>query len=960
MGKIIIEPYLLALQENSVVIAWEVNQNSNYSLKYKKIGAKTYKTAKLQQLCIDNGNSNILYFAQLIKLEINNMYQYNIYEGKTIIHKNTFSTAKNSEKLKILTVGDTHSFELHEDIQKSIEKHQPNFILHSGDISFATGDQREQYEKNWFKLISQSLQQFPVYYTPGNHDNGKYFDYYFIKPIQNYVNHARRGNSYSINFNNTHFVFVDSNPWGLYEMNAINSDAQVDDTIQEFIDTTMEWLEVDLQSEIAQNSKWKILILHHPYTDVLNNKYISSIVDKYGIDLIISGHIHYYTKAITSNKNNKQSIYVSQGTLQKYYAEIEHITDKRLLEEFPEVVSIGKNNFGLLYIDKDIIQYDIYGYNELGEEKLIDTIKISHDLKELEISNVLVEHVDNIGTLKISGEIYNPNLSVAKAQFDLYDNGEKKNIALFGLYSLRHNILLAPHARSSFIAYYIASKAGEHLIEIANKEFNCIVFEHAQVEYMNFRCKKLVMQQGVYIHASIDIKNNIDREIYTNIPLFVNQHMIETKNIFLNPYQQYNIEFIYKVKETGKYHISIGSTNSKVVTIYGSIKLIPHVKDMSGNRHYGLIHGCPRLEKYKNNYQLCLDNDTDYIEIPAAKDLIANKGFTTIVSANIQRLANENEMGHNPLMVRGKSVGWGATYLFRMVVERSGILRWGICHDITEKNWRGGKIKLHKMARYALSFDKEHGGASYVDGIPVAYVEGISKESILRQWDDQPIFIGYSYIGHIIPELGRPKYYTHLNAKISEVKFYLDSLTEMELKSKSEKKDISTKRLAIDYDFSEILTIGSHTTEWKYLEGKCNNLKCNKKTLQFQQLMVNANIPFNASIVLTIEVSDNMVHLIDKKKVILKDGVNYIDLSDIIPAKHIRLNAKFAGIINEQGTFAPEIFEYNVSVTDGTYFSYFYWGTYADWARGKFTGAVHIPPEDRLAQYPEYTDIIHG
>ena len=509
MGKIIIEPYLLALQENSVVIAWEVNQNSNYSLKYKKIGAKTYKTAKLQQLCIDNGNSNILYFAQLIKLEINNMYQYNIYEGKTIIHKNTFSTAKNSEKLKILTVGDTHSFELHEDIQKSIEKHQPNFILHSGDISFATGDQREQYEKNWFKLISQSLQQFPVYYTPGNHDNGKYFDYYFIKPIQNYVNHARRGNSYSINFNNTHFVFVDSNPWGLYEMNAINSDAQVDDTIQEFIDTTMEWLEVDLQSEIAQNSKWKILILHHPYTDVLNNKYISSIVDKYGIDLIISGHIHYYTKAITSNKNNQQSIYVSQGTLQKYYAEIEHITDKRLLEEFPEVVSIGKNNFGLLYIDKDIIQYDIYGYNELGEEKLIDTIKISHDLKELEISNVLVEHVDNIGTLKISGEIYNPNLSVAKAQFDLYDNGEKKNIALFGLYSLRHNILLDPHARSSFIAYYIASKAGEHLIEIANKEFNCIVFEHAQVEYMNFRCKKLVMQQGVYIHASIDIKNNI-------------------------------------------------------------------------------------------------------------------------------------------------------------------------------------------------------------------------------------------------------------------------------------------------------------------------------------------------------------------------------------------------------------------------------------------------------------------
>ena len=35
MGKIIIEPYLLALQESSVIIAWEMDQDSNYSFKYK-------------------------------------------------------------------------------------------------------------------------------------------------------------------------------------------------------------------------------------------------------------------------------------------------------------------------------------------------------------------------------------------------------------------------------------------------------------------------------------------------------------------------------------------------------------------------------------------------------------------------------------------------------------------------------------------------------------------------------------------------------------------------------------------------------------------------------------------------------------------------------------------------------------------------------------------------------------
>lgn len=959
MGKIIIEPYLLIPQENSVVIAWEADKNSECNLKYKKLGAKTYKSTKLQQVSIDDSN-NMLYIVQLTKLEVDSEYEYIIYSKQQVIYNNSFTTIKKSRSLKIFTVGDTHSFELHKDIEKSINKHQPDFILHSGDISYGTGDQREQYENNWFNLIPRLLSKVPVYYTPGNHDNGKYFDYYFIKPIQSYVNHAKLGNSYSVDFNNIHFIFVDSNPWGLYEMNAINSDTQVDEDIQNLIDETMAWLEDDLQSKSAQNSKWKILILHHPYTDILNNKYISSIVDDYGIDLIISGHIHYYTKAITSNKNNKQSIYISQGTLQKRYAEIEHITNKRLLEEFPEIVSIGKNNFGLLYIDNEQIKYDIYGYTDLGEEKLIDSINISNSLVELELNNVSVEHVDNIGTLKISGELYNPNSSVVKAQFDLYDNGEAKNIALFGLYSLRHNLLLNPQTKNNFLAYYIASRAGEHIIQIAEKEFYFTVFEHEQIEYMNFRCKKFVMQQGVYIHAAIDIKNNIDREIFTNVPLFINQRMIESKNIYLTPYQQINIEFMYRVKETGKYSISIGSTAVKIITIYGSIKLIPHIKDMSGNRHYGLIHGSPRLKKYKKKYQLCLDKDTDYIEIPPAKDLISDREFTTIVSANIQRLANENEMGHNPLMVRGKSVGWGATYLFRMVVERNGKLKWGICHDITEKSWQGGVINLKKLSRYALSFNKKDGGVSYVDGIPVAKVEGISEKAVLRQWEEEPIFIGYSYIGHIIPELSRPKYYTHLNANISEVKLYLECLTEEELSSKAEVKSVVTKQPVIDYDFSEVLTIGTHTTEWKFLEDKCNNLKCNKKMLDFQQLMVNAKIPFNASIILIVEVSDNMIHVIDRKEIILKDGINYVDLSEIMSAKHIRIHSKFSGAINEQGTFAPEIFEYNISVTDGTYFSNFYWGNSADWSKGNFTGAVHIPPEDRLAQYPEYTDIIHG
>ena len=56
----------------------------------------------------------------------------------------------------------------------------------------------------------------------------------------------------------------------------------------------------------------------------------------------------------------------------------------------------------------------------------------------------------------------------------------------------------------------------------------------------------------------------------------------------------------------------------------------------------------------------------------------------------------------------------------------------------------------------------------------------------------------------------------------------------------------------------------------------------------------------------------------------------------------------------------PELHEYQVIASDGNDFTDMFWSTRPDWERGTFAGAVGCAPVDRLRDYPEYTDIIHG
>ena len=963
-------PYLLDPTSSRMTIAWEMELPGDLRLVYSgPEGAEHSAQVEyaLEPSCREYPKGACLYTAVLPDLAPAASYDYRIYQGNTLLTEASFRTlAAKPEKIRLVTLSDSHLFYTEKQFAAMIEREKPDFILHGGDISFGTGYQHEQYAANWFHKIPEILKRVPAYYISGNHDDGPFFGEFFARPQSKTVHTADDGYTFSFTYGCTHFTLVDSNSWGLFEMNAVNSGLEADDETRARIRRTLAWAEKDLMSEEACRAKWRVLLLHHPYTDTFNNRYIVPIAERCHVDLVIGGHLHYYIKSVSINPEvGAHTVYICQGSAQDPEASFENASDeKRLLGDFPEVAAMGKNNYGLLEITPQEIQYNLYGFDASGKEDvLVDTVRLTQEEAELEVSEVEIRRLDNVGQVEIRALVKNTSDNLAQAVLELWDNKTRHTINLFGNDTNSHVVLLEAGEDKRVTAMYKAAAQGEHEIKVGGVSAKILVFEPTQLSFAHMKLFAGKGAEADCLLAGIEATNNLDREIFVSIPLYVNQRIAENRNLFFRGHEKKYVEFRYKFQQGGSYQVSIADQLPKEIQIDGGICIVPRIQDKSGHGHYALLHGTPKVIQHPDRTEVCLENYGDYIEIPASPDLVAPDGFSGMVWAQVDRLAKPNEMGHNPLMVRGKSVGWGATYLMRMVIERAGGLKWGICHDITEYSWQGGRAALGEWTQYTMTFDKQRGGDSYCNGENAAHVSGIDEASNLRQWEKEPIFVGYSYIGHVIPEIGRPKYFTHLSGRVSQVRFYKRGLTGAENAAVQEAPQALGPQgdsLAVWLDFRDILTVGTHTTEWRHPAIYDPAFMTQKKYWQFRQLKTRAVLPLQAGLKAMVEVSDDGAIVKDRLKIVLKNGTNYIDLSALPPAQYLRIVTEFSAEVGAEGTFVPELSEYQVTAFNETDFTEMFWSTRTDWERGSFTGAVGFAPKERLREFPEYTDVIHG
>ena len=371
----------------------------------------------------------------------------------------------------------------------------------------------------------------------------------------------------------------------------------------------------------------------------------------------------------------------------------------------------------------------------------------------------------------------------------------------------------------------------------------------------------------------------------------------------------------------------------------GSIQGTPIVKDKSGKGNDGIIRGNPTLVKYNGGWGLSLDGVDDYVEIPDNKNYVVDNGVTGMVWANIDRLATGDEWDHNPLLMKGASISYGTNYLFRMAVRKTGMVTYGVGfnNDNGEYFWNddenmGGGVTLGKWVQYTGGFDRATGGDSYEDTKASGHTDAPDFDSEIRNWEGKSMYSGFAFHRHLLTGRGRGKTHTMLTGDIGQLRFYTTKLTAEENKqiyANPTAKGPESDKLVVwlDYAPENIVTKGTHTTEWRAMTGSA------------AKFTYNAEITGAASATATVETSDDGKTVKKEKSAALTSGTGKIDLTGMADAKYVRVKTAFVSDLNSTESSVPVLNEYALTAGKTKI-----WNTLTDWEKGTFEGAAGHQP----------------
>ncbi|WP_373035463.1 purple acid phosphatase family protein [Sulfurimonas sp.] len=312
------EPYAVMQTQNSITLKWQTPEFEVGKVEYgffsDTIDKEINDTKKTKKHSITISNLN-----ECTK------YYYKVSSGSLKIdnENRSFKTlCKNSDNQKIWVIGDSGKHgkdqtKVYEQMLKYIDNDfsKLDMWVLLGDNAYRSGTQK-QYNKTLFEPYKELIKRFVPWAVRGNHDARRWAFY----NIWNFPKNAESGgvasgseHFYSIDNGNLHLVMLDSE--------IIRVDANSD---------MVTWLKKDLH---ANKKPWVIVVLHTPpYTDGGHNsdsdydsvgkmkkvrENLVPIFDKYGVDLVLSGHSHDYERSkLIINHTGKSNTFSEENVVQ--------------------------------------------------------------------------------------------------------------------------------------------------------------------------------------------------------------------------------------------------------------------------------------------------------------------------------------------------------------------------------------------------------------------------------------------------------------------------------------------------------------------------------------------------------------------------------------------------------------------------------------------------------------------
>ena len=283
-------PYLLYPGKNTeMLIIWQLDGNTNCTLTWGET-----KNSLDNSITTTEEDGDHIHKILLTSLEPNTHYYYKVLISDDNYKYGNFITGKNDDakNISFYAYGDTRNHpEKHDIVAQQVMNSIANdpssqtFIVTTGDY-VDNGDSESAWDSQFFNKnypnIQEMLANLPYLAAMGNHEKqGVLFTKYFPYPMFE----DRR--YYSFDNGPVHIVIVD-----------------------QYTDYTKgskqhNWLENDLATN---NKKWKIVLLHEPGWSARyhpNNVDVQNIIQplcvKYGVQFVLTGHNHYYARAVVDN-----------------------------------------------------------------------------------------------------------------------------------------------------------------------------------------------------------------------------------------------------------------------------------------------------------------------------------------------------------------------------------------------------------------------------------------------------------------------------------------------------------------------------------------------------------------------------------------------------------------------------------------------------------------------------------
>jgi len=346
----------------SMDIEWRTDTTVNQSdVKFRIKGTTDEQSVlgekvRLEDRMLANDRYVDHFTAKLSNLKPGTTYEYVVGDKAEWKDASTFSTAANDNSYSFIWFGDTHfSPKFGEILHLSYEKH-PDAAFYSivGDL-VSDGLFRNQWD-DLFEYSRGVMNNIPLMAVPGNHDNRAGLGAQLFRDQFSYPLNAPDGvpteQTYSFTYKNTLFLMIDATSP---------------------MEPQTPWIEKQLSESKAT---WKIAMFHfppynweEPYPAI--QKDWVPLFDKYHVDMVFGGHIHYYMRSKPMKGGQVVSSY-KDGTAYIISVGIPN----REHEMTPEPYAVLRNSTGHLYQYVKVEGAKLKSETYDSQNKLIDSFEL--------------------------------------------------------------------------------------------------------------------------------------------------------------------------------------------------------------------------------------------------------------------------------------------------------------------------------------------------------------------------------------------------------------------------------------------------------------------------------------------------------------------------------------------------------------------------------------------------------